>query len=31
MDMEVNEQEIVDYLQILAAKKGTKLEVFKLN
>jgi len=27
MDMEVNEQDIVDYLQILAAKTGTQLEV----
>jgi len=27
MDAEVNEQDIVDYLEILAAKTGTKLEV----
>ena len=27
MDTEVNEQDIVDYLQILAAKTGTQLEV----
>ena len=26
-DVEVNEQDIVDYLQILAAKTGTQLEV----